>query len=267
MSTAILESIEEMIQSKPQLDRQGTFDQLWALLGELFASVQGRFELRRDPSSHDLTPYQGQQGASGYLATYAGPEIDWLVHSWTGNPRATFTNMHLTVSLGPQIDAPHFGLALGTTPDLFLYMDYLPRHDLWTHPDYGDHYYDKANLAFLKMQAHPAFRSFVSRDFYTRVAQTPASICLGAPVTEDNLATVRALARAHLDTWFELVGKARPVPASEREAMAARDLLVRRTITERDPANVVVDKLFGKDMGQRLVRQLWGGDRQLPRPR
>ena len=51
-----------------------------------------------------------------------------------------------------------------------------------------------------------------------------------------------------------------------RAALAERDLLIRRTITERDPANVVVDKLFGAELGKRLVCQLWGGDRKLPRP-
>lgn len=266
MSNTILTSIEEMVDSAPALDRQTTFDQLWQLTGELFDRVKARFVLARDPSSEDLTPYHGLHGASGYLASYAGPEIDWLVHSWTGNPKATFTNMHLTIGLGPHIDAPHFGFALGTTPDLFMYMDYLPRCDLWTRPDYADRYYGAANQAYLAMQANPEFRSFTSRDFYTRVAQSPASLCYGAAVTDANLATVRKVAHAHLDNWLALVENAAPVPAAERAAQAERDLLIRRTITERDPANIVVDKLFGAELGQRLVRQLWGADRKLPRP-
>jgi hypothetical protein len=266
MSQKILKSIEEMVDTAPALDRQSTFDALWALTGELFERVRARFELSLDPSCKDLMPYKGVEGASGYLSSYAGPQVDWLTYSWTGNPRASFTNMHLTIGLGPQADAPNLGFALGTTPDLFVYMDFLPRVDLWTRPDYADKYYGKANQAYLAMQANPAFRPFISRDFYTRVAQSPASLCYGAEVGEANLATIREVAHAHLDHWFEMLDQATPVTGAARAALAERDLLIRRTITERDPANVVVEKLFGKDLGRRLVRQLWGGDRQLPRP-
>lgn len=266
MSANILTSIEEMFDTSPALDREPTFNQLWALTCELFERVQARFELARDPSSADLTPYRGVDGARGHLANYVGPEVDWLTHSWTGNPKASFTNMHLTIGLGPHTDAPHFGFALGTTPDLFIYMDYLPRRDLPTRPDYADKYYAKANQAYLAMQANPAFRPFISRDFYTRATLSPASLCYGAAVSEATMATVRAAAHAHLDNWFELLDTATPLSGAERAAIAERDLLVRRTITERDPANVVVEKLFGKALGQRLVRQLWGGDRKLQRP-
>ncbi len=266
MSKNILRSIEDLVENTPTQDRQSTFDALWALTTELFERVQQRFEMQQDPSCADLMPYTGNDGASGYLATYAGPQIDWLVHSWTGNPKASFTNMHLTIGLGPHIDVPHFGFALGTVPDFFGYMDFLPRRDLWARPDYADRYYAKANAAYLEMQARPEFKPFISRDFYTRVAQSPASICFGAEVNDANMAVIREAAHIHLDNWLELVDAAEPTPDAERAELAERDLLIRRTITERDPANVVVDKLFTPELGRRLVRQLWGGDRQLARP-
>ena len=266
MSEKILTSIKDIVESGTALDRQSTFNELWALTCEMFERVQQRFELNRDPSSEDLTPYHGLDGAEGYLATYAGPQIDWLVHSWTGNPKASFTNMHLTIGLGPHIDVPHFGFALGTLPDFFVYMDYLPRRDLWSHPEYADKYYREANTAYLEMQATQGFRPFISRDFYTRVAQSPASLCYGAEVTDEHMAIIRQRAHAHLDNWFALIDSATEVPPAQRAELAERDLLIRRTITERDPANVVVDKLFGEELGQRLVRQLWGGDRKLERP-
>lgn len=266
MSATILTSIEEMVDSAPVLDRQSTFDQLWQLTNELFERVQQRFVLARDPSCDDFMPYKGLDGAGGYLANYVGPEVDWLTHSWTGNPKATFTNMHLTVGLGPHTDAPHFGFALGTTPDFFVYMDYLPRRDMWTRPDYADKYYGSANQAYLAMQANTGFRSFISRDFYTRVAQSPASLCYGAPINDANMATIRKAAHAHLDNWFAMLDTATQTTGAERAALAERDLLIRRTITQRDPANVVVEKLFTKELGQRLVGQLWGADRKLPRP-
>lgn len=266
MSTSILTSIKDMVEGDPTQDRQSTFDQLWALTTELFERVEARFDLTMDPSCTDLRPYEGLEGANGYLANYVGPEVDWLTHSWTGNPKASFTNMHLTVGLGPHIDAPHLGFALGTVPDFFVYMDFLPRRDMWTQPEYADKYYAEANQAYLKMSAESGFRPFVSQDFYTRVVQSPASICVGAPVNDEHFAIIRETAHAHIDRWFAMLDQANPVPESERAALAERDLLIRRTITERDPANVVVDRLFGKELGDRLVAQLWGRDRQLPRP-
>ena len=113
MST-ITRSIEEMVNANPGVDNQEAFDALWELNNELFAKVKARFELTQDPCCEDLQPYTGKDGAAGYIGAYSSPEIDWLIHSWTGNPKASFTNIHLTIGLGPQIDVPHFGFALGT---------------------------------------------------------------------------------------------------------------------------------------------------------
>ena len=199
-SQSITSSIEELIAVDGAIDNRETFDQLWAITGEMMDKVRARFELEADPSVDGLQPYGTEGGAGGYLAAYAGPEVDWLVHSWTGNPAATFTNMHVTINLGPQVDVPHFGFALGTVPDLFWYMDYMPRKDLWTHPDYADRYYGGAvNDQFVAMQREEAFKPFVSRDLYTRVAQSPCSVCYGAPVSEDNIGLIRDLAHEQLD--------------------------------------------------------------------
>ncbi|NJN44722.1 MAG: red chlorophyll catabolite reductase, partial [Anaerolineae bacterium] len=53
------------------------------------------------------------------------------------------------------------------------------------------------------------------------------------------------------------------VPAEDRPALAARDLHLRRSICERDPANAIAVRLFGEEMTESLVRALWGGDREL----
>ena len=44
------------------------------------------------------------------------------------------------------------------------------------------------------------------------------------------------------------------------------DSFFRRAIADRDPANIVGEQLFGKEMADKLVRGLWGGDRVNPRP-
>jgi hypothetical protein len=267
--SGITKSIEEMVSADPGVDNQENFDAFWGLLGEMLEKVKGRFELTMDPCCSDLQPYEGlpDTGAKGYIGSYSGPEIDWLIHSWTGNPKQSFTNMHLTISLGPQVDVPHFGFALGTVPGIFWYMDYVPRVDMLENTDYAEkYYYGETNDAFIEMDRNAAFTPFVSREFYTRLAQTPNSICVGAPFSAENIATVRELAHRQIDRWLKWVDEAEPVPESERAALAERDELIRRTICERDPANVVVDKLFGEELGRYLVKTLWGGTRTLPRP-
>ena len=265
----ITQSIEEMVSARPDVDNQENFEALWGLLGEMLEKVKARFDIEMDPCCKDLQPYEGlpDTGATGYIGAYAGEEIDWLIHSWTGNPKMSFTNMHLTINLGPHVKVPHFGFALGTVPDIFWYMDYVPRVDMLVDTDYAEkYYYGEPNDNYLEMDRNPNFTPFVSREFYTRLAQTPNSICQGAPFTDENLETVRTYAHRQIDRWLKWVDEAEPVPEADRAALAARDELIRRTICERDPANVVVDKLFTKEMGDYLVKTLWGGTRTLPRP-
>jgi hypothetical protein len=265
--SSVVTPVEELVNSRPDQDNSETFAALWSITCAMFEKVKARFELTMDPATADLQPYAGQGGAAGHLAAYAGPEIDWLIHSWTGNPKASFTNMHLTVNLGPHVDAPNFGFALGTIPDLFWYMDTMPRRELVTHPDYADrHWGGAANAAFLAQHQVDGFRPFVSRDVYTRVALSPNAFCYSAPISDKNLAVLEAACHAGLERWFAMVEKADPVPPAERPALAARDEFIRRTICERDPANVVAEKLFGKPLTDRLVATLWGGTRTLPRP-
>ena len=52
----------------------------------------------------------------------------------------------------------------------------------------------------------------------------------------------------------------------EQEALAERDLAVRRNVAELDPANEMAVRYFGQEQTDALVRTLWGGDRRIPRP-
>jgi hypothetical protein len=261
-----LKSIEEMVLERPVVDNAEVFDALWEITGSLRKKLDARFELQADPGTSDFQPYQAVQGeARGYLAGLAGPEIDWMVHSWIGTPHTSFTNMHLTVHLGPQVDVPHFGFALGTAPDIFVYMDYVPRKDLAIELDYLDSYYGPVNESFLKIRADKRFSPFVSQDLYMRQTQSRTSHCYLVPVSDETLEIISNLGHEMLDRWLSFVDAAPPVPAENRSALAARDLHLRRSISERDPANAIGARLFGEAMTNRLVRGLWGGDRQLPR--
>jgi Red chlorophyll catabolite reductase (RCC reductase) len=265
--SSVTNSVEDLVDANPNIDNSDTFNRFWAITNAMFERVKARFELTMDPCSHDLQPYAGNDGAAGYLAAYSGPEIDWLIHSWTGNPKASFTNMHLTINLGPQIDVPSFGFALGTMPDIFWYMDTMPRKELVSNPDYLDAYWSgDANKAVFAQLAETGFSPFVSRDPYTRASLSPSAFCFSAIISEAAIASIEAASHAALDRWLGFVDSAMPVPIEQRAALAARDAFLRRTICERDPANALAARLFGSELTDRLVATLWGGTRTLPRP-
>ena len=261
-------SLMDTIAERPAVDNRQTFDALWEMLGGLFAKVRERFELQPDASTAGLQPYHAidGSGAGGHLSTFAGPEVDWLVFSWVGNPKASFSNMHLTVSLSSHIDAPHLGLAFGTAPHLFFYMDFIPRKDLAANPAYMDQYYQELNEEHLRLHENPAFTSFISRSLYMRVTQTAASLCFTAEDNAENMATLRDTSSRMVAQWLANIEKANVVPPGEREALATRDESIRRAIAERDPMNALVQRMYGPELTPKLVKALWGGDRALPRP-
>ncbi|MEV6773881.1 oxidoreductase [Nocardia sp. NPDC051030] len=263
-----LQHVEQMVDQNPRVDVTETFEEWRELLSGLKSRIAERFELTRDPSTADLESYgDPATGPAGSLAAYSGPEIDWLVHSWIGDPRTGFVNLHLTAWLGPHVRAPHLGAALLLWPDGWFYVDAIPRGDLVGDGAYFDSYYapnDPAWLAF--KEEHQDFTWFTSRTGFIRASLSPTAYCYSFPPTRPNLDTVAELLTARVDQWLGWVADAEPVPAPERAALADRDLAVRRNIAERDPANVMGERLFGPELTQRLVRALWGGDRELPRP-
>jgi hypothetical protein len=268
MAQETIKSVVEMLAERPEMDNLPVFNRLWDITLALRQKIDARFELKPDASVADLQPFHGlpSTGARGSQMTYSGPEMDWFVHSWIGNPQYGFCNMHITLWLGPQVRVPHFGLALATVPDLFFYMDYVPRVDLMTDLDYLDRYYEPVNEHYLETRKRPELAYFTSKSLYVRQALSEAAHCYTAKINDDALQFADDLAHSMLDRWLKWVDEAEPTPPGERAALAARDLVIRRNIAERDPANVVGERLFGKVLADRLVRNLWGGDRVNPRP-
>ena len=260
-------SLLELVDERPAVDMSPVADKLQAILKGLRKKLDARFELTPDPSTANLQPYSSLDGAtSGRLAAFTGPDIDWLVDSSIGDPKRSFSNMHLTVWLGPHIRAPHFGCAFGTMPDIFAYIDYVPRADVVTDLEHHDRYFETANESYVKLHSDARFRPFVSKALYMRTAQSPVSHCYLVEPDEDVIEMLAATAHEMLDRWLAFVAEAPEVPADERAALAARDLLVRRTVAERDPANAMGERLFGSEKTAELVSALWGGHRVLPRP-
>ncbi|GLP96408.1 hypothetical protein [Paraferrimonas sedimenticola] len=265
---AVLTPIIDMVEANPNVDNRNTFNALWGIVSEMMEKIHARFELTQDPYTKKFEDYRNlsKEAGEGSLKAYSGPEIDWLIHSYIGSPEETFSNMHITISLGPQYDVPNFGFALGTVPDLFMYMDYLPRVDLLANMEYADKYYTEVNEEFLDLQEDDRFRAFISRDLFTRVSMTPTAVGYCADHDEEVIAKIRKIAHARLDRWLKWVDNAEPTPEEVRPAMMARDEKIRMNICERDPANNLGDRLFGEETCADMVKTLWGGTRTLPRP-
>ncbi|WP_067860898.1 oxidoreductase [Nocardia shimofusensis] len=263
-----LQHVEQMVDEHPRADVTETFTEWRALLTELKGRLTERFELVRDPSTEDLESYgDPESGPSGSLAAYSGPEVDWLVDSWIGDPSSGFVNLHLTLWLGPQIKVPHLGIAMLLWPEGWFYVDSIPRGDLVADGAYFDKYYDPHDAPWLDFKtAHPDFVWFTSRTGFIRSSLSPTAYCYSFPPTRPNLDTVAEILRGRVDQWLTWVDEAEPVPAEEQRALATRDLAIRRNIAERDPANVMGERMFGAELTNRLVRALWGGDRVLDRP-
>ncbi|QIR36209.1 red chlorophyll catabolite reductase [Tolypothrix sp. PCC 7910] len=241
------------------------FDQLWSITQELRQKLQTRFEFQLDPSTADLGEYSSLDGnIKGSLSAYTGREIDWLVNAWMGNPvKSNFSTMRLTIWLGSHILVPHLAFEFSTTPNLFFFIDYISRTDLLSNWEYLERYYEPVNQTFLKLQADPRLTLFTSKSVYIRLFQSPVSLCYTALPTEDSIELIRAIAHEMLDRWLVWVEEAEPVPENTREALADRDLGLRRSSAERDPGNKIAVDLFGEELTDKLVRSLWGGDRIL----
>jgi hypothetical protein len=252
-------TIEQRLDGSPAADNLAVFDRLWSTVGRLRAKLDARFELQASPANRDVAEFHSPiSRARGSLTTFSGPEIDWLVQSWVGDPEAGFINIHLNTWLGPQTRTPHLAIVFGTVPDLFFYLDYVPRTDLNIDLDYLDRYYQPINDQFLDFVEDPKMTPFVSRTLYMRQAISPAGLCFTGPIEQAVLHKAEATADAMLERWLGWMNNPEPVPAADQARLAQRDKVMRRAIAERDPANSLAEKLLGQELTERLVGALWG---------
>ncbi len=218
-------------------DSKDVFEQLWGITCELKQKLETRFDLQPQASTKDLQQYSSKDGnLKGSLNAFAGKEIDWLVHSWLGNPgKSNFNTMRLTTWLSSHIQVPHLAFEFGTLPDIFFYIDYIPRTDLYTNLEYLNSYYEPVNETFLKLQANPDLTSFISKSAYVRSFQSPVSICYTCSPNDDTINLIRTLAHEITERWLLWVNEAAIVPDNMRNNLAERDLFIRRTSAENDP--------------------------------
>lgn len=250
------------VTQQSDLDYKAAFSSLWEILQEIHQQLEASFDLHPDLSTKNLHNYSSLDGnVNGSLKSFSGQEIDWLVYGWLKNPKLSFGQMGLAAWLRPHIWVPHLVFELGTVPDIFFYMNYIPRRELLLNPEYVDQYYEPVNQTYLTLQGDSRLSPFVSQSTYKRQVHSPIGLCYNCPVTKDSLKLIRTVAQEMLDRWLIWVYEAEPVPEAERAALAKRDLFMRRTIAERDPGKELAVQMLGKELTEQLVRALWGGDR------
>jgi hypothetical protein len=263
-----LKSVRQLIDEQPDVDNTAVYEQLCAIQDELWGRLRARFSLVPDASTERFQPYTSPDGsASGTLAAWSGPEMDWAVYGRVGNPAKSFCNLNINVWLGPQTRVPHLMFQFGTFPVPFFYMDYFPRVHFLTTPGYMDHYFDQANAQFLELMKDERLEPFISQSTYVRALMSPVALCfIARPDATGLVELIRANATQFFDRWLAWVDDAEPVRRQDYAELARRDLELRRHAAERDPANVVPERIYGTELASAVVRALWGGQRVLPRP-
>ena len=269
MANETVAYIADMVDGAGDLDVTNVFDQAWPISQAIADKIFARFpDLVRDPCTDELQDYGGdpREEPGGRLSAYAGKEVDWMVHSYIGEFKRAFVNVHVTCWLGPHIDVPHIGMAWGTSPRPWFYFDHMVRRDCNTDPEYFDKYVGYRNERFLALKTDPRLTTFTSRDPYIRQVLTPTSLCFSVDDSPEMWELMNAEAHRMVDEWLVWIDEATPVALEERAGLAERDLVLRRTIVERDPANSLAKRRYPEGIEPKLVRALWGGGRTLPGP-
>ncbi|GIK55685.1 MAG: hypothetical protein HND44_05405 [Chloroflexi bacterium] len=264
MSGDTVQHLADVLDARPPVDNAELFYYLLNVREQAWDIIQSSLSLREDMACQDIQHIPDLQGAIvGNMHTYTGHKspVDWIVRSWIGKPETGFTNIHLTCWLRDEIDAPHLGMALGTAPDVFCYVDYLPRYDPAISPEHLEQYHEQMNETWITLRRHPAYKSFNPVHLYTRSTLSPIAVCGLLPFADFQV-VVEPVMLAYVRHWVQIVQNAQPLPPEKRAGLKARDELLRRTIVEKDPANILADRMLGVPMRQRLVRILHAAERE-----
>lgn len=264
----ITEEFARHIESGLKQDTSETYNEVLALRDDIWDYISSELDFEEDLGCSDIAEFSDLEGNKlGRMRNFTGAKdtpVDWVIHSDIGQPENTFTNIHLTFWMKDCTDVPHLGMAFGTLPEAFFYIDLMPRYELVTHPEHVEKYYDDLNP--IVMDFHKALFSDSVAPFNAQMPFIRASLspCAIAGVTP--LSFFQAQAKDRIWTivkqWVELVKNTKKddnkIACDERRH---RDYQQRKSIVYLDPANPIAERLVGKDAADRLVRILAGEER------
>jgi len=241
-------TIMEFLNENPDVDVSNAWERCWGIHTKIVDRVRERFPVERHHSTAGEDYFTSPDGRmEGSFAAYTSPEVDWLVHSWIGNRKASILDMNATVFLGQETRVPHLAIIFGTIPKLYFYAEYTPRMDLRTNHDYLQKYYEPANEDFLKFRSDPNWTRFVSHGTYLRALMSPVATSATAELNDDNIGTCEQYLESFVDRWFRWLDEAETVPEEQRAAQQEYDFTVRELGYRTDPMNVLTQKVMGDE--------------------
>lgn len=252
-------TITEYLEENPDVDNTEIFHEFWRILTDLRAKLEKKFSVRRHESSKGYEYYQTpDKSYEGSLNTFEGEEVEWMVHSWIGNRKASILDMNFTVWLGPQTDVPHLGIVFGTIPKIYHYSDCLPRCDLMTNCDYLQKYYEPFNQEYLKMRGDIRFEPMVSHGVYMRAILTPIAQNFSTTRDLKIIPVLEEYVHKLFDYWLKMVENAEILPASAQKELQKRDHYLRQACYKFDPMNALSRKFLGDELTDTLVNARMG---------
>ncbi|GIK34574.1 MAG: hypothetical protein AMXMBFR45_11460 [Gammaproteobacteria bacterium] len=261
MGKAETRTIMEFLAENPAVDVSRAWERCVGIHARIVERVRARFPVERHPQNAGQDYWTSPDGQlEGGFWGYTGPEVDWLVHSWIGNRKASILDMNATVFLSQQNRVPHLCVIFGTIPRLYFYAEYIPRVDLRTNPDYLQKYYEPANAGFLQFRSDPQWTRFVSHGTYLRALMSPVAVSSHAELNDANISTCEKFLGGFVDRWFGWLDDAEPVPEEERAAQQAYDYTVRDLGYRTDPMNVLPRRVLGEtEFNRRLEMRIGTG--------
>ncbi|RMF98074.1 MAG: hypothetical protein D6727_03820 [Gammaproteobacteria bacterium] len=255
MSTSTeTKTIMEFLAENPNVDVSRAWERCWNIHSKIVERIRARFDVSKHPACEGEDYFQSQDGQlEGSFNAWSGDEVDWLVHSWIGNRKASILDMNATCFLSQQNRVPHLAVIFGTIPKLYFYAEYTPRMDLRVNYDYLQKYYEPANEDFLKFRADPKWTRFVSHGTYLRALMSPVAVSSTAELDDDNISTCERYLSGFLDRWFRWLDEAEETPLEERAAQQRYDFTVRELGYRTDPMNVLPQKVFGPEEFERRL--------------
>jgi hypothetical protein len=255
MSSRIdIKTITEFLAEQPNVDVSRAWERCWNIHAGIVERVKQRFALTKHPSSVGREYYTSLDGSmEGSFNAYTGTHVDWLVHSWLGNRKASLLDMNATVFLSQQTRVPHLIVIFGTVPKLFFYADYTPRVDPRMHLEYVQQYYEPANAAAIKLRGHPNFSWNWSHGTYLRGLMSAVCTSIMGELNDENIDICERYLEDFVGRWFQWLGDAAPVPDAERIAQQHYDYYVREIGYRTDPMNVLAARGFGQQEFEKML--------------
>jgi hypothetical protein len=251
-----IKTITEFLAEQPNVDVSRAWERCWNIHSGIVERVKARFPVTKHPSSYGREYYTSlDRSMEGSFTAYSGPQVDWLVHSWLGNRKASLLDMNATVFLSQQSRVPHLIVIFGTVPKLFFYADYTPRVDPRMNLEYVQKYYEPANAAAIKLRGHPNFSWNWSHGTYLRGLMSPVCTSIMGELTDENIGICEEYLKGFVDRWFGWIDEAEkdPLPQSERLAQQHYDYYVREVGYRTDPMNVLAQRGFGEAEFQKML--------------